>query len=269
MKHYISLGAGVQSSTLALMAAAGEITPMPDGAIFADTQGEPQSVYRWLDWLEKQLPFPVSRVTAGSLKDEALSLRVSKSGKSYFAVSVPWFLDDSGRHGIAKRQCTTDYKIAPFNREVKRLASIPRSARTPRAVVWMGISTDEIQRASPNRKPWIETRWPLLEKRMSRLACIEWMERKGFPKAPRSACTFCPYHSNAEWRRLRDEEPKAWADAVAVDEELRRKALDSVLRGTPYLHDSRVPLADVDLRSDVDRGQLLLWQDECTGYCGV
>jgi hypothetical protein len=30
MKHYISLGAGVQSSTMALMAAHGEITPMPE-----------------------------------------------------------------------------------------------------------------------------------------------------------------------------------------------------------------------------------------------
>lgn len=37
----LSLGAGVQSSTMALMAAKGEITPMPDCAIFADTQSEP------------------------------------------------------------------------------------------------------------------------------------------------------------------------------------------------------------------------------------
>jgi hypothetical protein len=33
----LSLGAGVQSTTLALMAAHGEIGPMPDCAIFADT----------------------------------------------------------------------------------------------------------------------------------------------------------------------------------------------------------------------------------------
>ncbi|WP_171177628.1 hypothetical protein [Ruegeria sp. HKCCD8929] len=32
-----SLGAGVQSTTLSLMAAHGEIGPMPDAAIFADT----------------------------------------------------------------------------------------------------------------------------------------------------------------------------------------------------------------------------------------
>ena len=67
MKHFISLGAGVQSSAMAFMAAHGEITPMPEAAIFADTQAEPQSVYDWLDWLEKQLPFPVYRVTKGDL----------------------------------------------------------------------------------------------------------------------------------------------------------------------------------------------------------
>lgn len=36
--NIISLGAGVQSSTMALMEKHGEITPMPDCAIFADTQ---------------------------------------------------------------------------------------------------------------------------------------------------------------------------------------------------------------------------------------
>ncbi len=42
MHNIISLGAGVQSSAMALMAAKGEITPMPDAAIFADTQSEPR-----------------------------------------------------------------------------------------------------------------------------------------------------------------------------------------------------------------------------------
>ena len=64
--NIISLGAGVQSSTMALMAAHGEITPMPDCAIFADTQWEPAAVYKHLEKLERALPFPVYRVTAGN-----------------------------------------------------------------------------------------------------------------------------------------------------------------------------------------------------------
>ena len=54
MLQIISLGAGVQSSTMAMMAAAGEITPMPHAAIFADTQAEPASGF-WPGIID---PFP-------------------------------------------------------------------------------------------------------------------------------------------------------------------------------------------------------------------
>ena len=54
----LSLGAGVQSSTLALMIEKGEV-PMVDAAIFSDTFGEPKAVYEWLEWLKKQLSFPI------------------------------------------------------------------------------------------------------------------------------------------------------------------------------------------------------------------
>ena len=47
----ISLGAGVQSSTMALKAGCGEF-PRPDCAIFADTGYEPKSVYIYLDYLK-------------------------------------------------------------------------------------------------------------------------------------------------------------------------------------------------------------------------
>ena len=91
--HIISLGAGVQSSTMALMAAHGEIGPMPTAAIFADTQAEPPSVYKWLDWLEERLPFPVYRVSAGNLTDDMLRLRTSKrSGQKYMKLLIPAFV---------------------------------------------------------------------------------------------------------------------------------------------------------------------------------
>ena len=63
----LSLGAGVQSTTLALMIEHGEV-PMVDCGIFADTQNEPQKVMEHLDWLEKKLSYPIYRVTAGDLK---------------------------------------------------------------------------------------------------------------------------------------------------------------------------------------------------------
>lgn len=95
--HIISLGAGVQSSTMALMAAAGEITPMPVAAIFSDTQAEPKNVYTWLDWLEKQLPFPVVRVSAGNLRDDILTPYWSNKNQKHTFESIPaYILNDDG-----------------------------------------------------------------------------------------------------------------------------------------------------------------------------
>jgi len=68
----LSLGAGVQSSTLALMAAKGLIEA-PDVAIFADTQWESRLVYDWLNVLERALTFPVIRVSVGNLRDNAIN----------------------------------------------------------------------------------------------------------------------------------------------------------------------------------------------------
>lgn len=67
----LSLGAGVQSTTLALVAAHGEITPMLDCAVFADTGEEPAGVYRHLAWLQSEdlLPFPIHVVRTGPLGD--------------------------------------------------------------------------------------------------------------------------------------------------------------------------------------------------------
>ena len=73
----LSLGAGVQSSTLALKIKHGEI-PMVDAAIFADVKGEPKNVCTWLDWLEKQLNYPVFRVTYRDLKQDILDAAVGK-----------------------------------------------------------------------------------------------------------------------------------------------------------------------------------------------
>jgi hypothetical protein len=47
----LSLGAGVQSSALALMIEQGELPPI-DAAIFADVKGEPKKVYEWLEYLK-------------------------------------------------------------------------------------------------------------------------------------------------------------------------------------------------------------------------
>lgn len=53
--NVLSLGAGVQSTAMLLMACHGEITPKPDLVIFSDTGWEPKAVYRHLEWLKTEV----------------------------------------------------------------------------------------------------------------------------------------------------------------------------------------------------------------------
>lgn len=270
--HIISLGAGVQSSTMALMAAHGEITPMPVAAIFADTLAEPASVYRWLDWLEKQLPFPVHRVTQGEgLEKDTLRVRQRKDGKgSWVPSGIPHYsINRDGSHGHGPRQCTHDFKLTPLMRKAR---SLMKEHGVRNIVQWIGISLDEAHRMKPARVKYATNRWPLIDAGMNRSDCLKWMERHGYPKPPRSSCVFCPYHSDAEWRRLRDDEPEEFAKAVQFERDYQAaKKIQTVIKKglIPYLHKSRVPLDQVDFSTDVERGQGLLWGNECEGMCGV
>jgi hypothetical protein len=265
----LSLGAGVQSSVMALMAARGEITPMPDCAIFADTQSEPDSVYQWLDWLETQLPFPIHRVTAGNLKEDLLA---SASNGSRVP-NPPLFLKTESSDGMLFRYCTTDYKIKPIYKKMRELIGLKPRQRAPKTPVieqWIGISEDEIQRMKISRDKWVVNRWPLIELRMTRLHCLEWMVDNGFNELPsKSACTFCPYHDNRQWREMRANDEKSWLEAVAVDNAIRKGINNTKDGNEMFLHASRIPLDQVDLTDAHEHQQTFSFMDECEGMCGV
>lgn len=272
--HIISLGAGVQSSTMALMAAKGEITPMPKCAIFADTQGEPKNVYEWLDYLEVLLPFPVYRVTAGSLLQNELKIvRSKKSGNLYRKNKIPAFvLKADGKKGLLGRQCTMDFKIIPLIKKTREICGIKRA--TPdigvRAIMWIGISIDEAHRMKPSRKPFIENRFPLIDMMVSRDGCLQWMKSKGYKEPPRSACTFCPFHSDAEWLNLKRNHTKDFNEAVDFERQLRQAhKQQEVLLGTPFLHNSCVPLDQVEFKDEAGYQQVSQFGNECEGLCGV
>src|SRR4029077_6169844 len=130
-------------------------------------------------------------------------------------------------------------------------------------------SIDEAHRMKPSREPWCVTRYPLIDAGLSRSDCLAWMRQRGYPKPPRSDLVFCPFHSDAEWLRLRDHEPEAFARAVRFDRELRATQLrvDNLL-GVPFIHASRKPLDQVAFRHD-GQGVLDGFGNECEGMCGV
>ena len=270
----LSLGAGVQSSTLALMIQRGEI-PMVDAAIFADTKGEPQAVYDHLNWLVKQLSYPVHRVSWRNLKQDILDA----SQGNYKAFTAPFFTLNSqtGKKAMLMRQCTSDYKIKPIVQKVRELLGLKKGERRKEGTqveMLLGISVDEVSRMKPNRLKYITNIYPLVEKKMSRTNCKEWTKKHNYPNPPRSACTFCPFHNNEEWRIVKSVKAE-WDDVVKMDlairsqERFKRKNIGkAVVNDELYIHRSCKPISEINFEKKNKDDQLNLFNEECLGYCG-
>jgi hypothetical protein len=258
MMPIISLGAGVQSTTMALMAAQGKITPMPVAAIFADTGWEPKAVYAHLDWLMSGvLPFPVYVVSAGNLRVDA-GFGMNREGKRFNG--IPWFtLSGRGKQGMGQRQCTYQYKLRPIRQKIAEMTGGRKKAS---AEIWLGISLDEATRMRPSGVQYIENRYPLIEKRISRRDCLKWLAGENYPQPPKSACVGCPFRSDDAWRALSKEE---FQDAVEVDHAIRHQ--QSPMQ--KFAHRSLKPLDEVDFSVPTDWGQLDLFNNECEGMCGI
>lgn len=157
----LSLGAGVQSTTLALMTAYGDL-PKVDGAIFADTGWEPKRVYEHLFKLRDVLEaagIPLYLVAKGNLRKDVIDPERRYASVPYFVQNEPGPCGDcnaTGRvddpegievdehgdalqikcgrcrgtghddgKGIGRRQCTSEYKLSPINRKARELLGAP------------------------------------------------------------------------------------------------------------------------------------------------
>lgn len=249
----ISLGWGIQSFSLAAMVALGELEPI-DFAIHADTTHESRLTYefadRWQGWLEER---GVKVVTVKNVKSELGNRNI---------VDIPAFTQTETSQGQIRRQCTQDWKIA----HMRRYIQLVRNGQLVEQ--WLGISLDEFQRMRQSDVRYITNVYPLIEKRVTRQDCVKWLESHGLEVPPKSACTFCPYHSMSEWRRIKNT-PEDWKKAIDVDNAIRKARPPYEL----FVHPARKPLAETDMRTMEEKGQMSLWENleenECTGTCFV
>lgn len=248
----LSLGWGVQSFTLAAMSALGEL-PKVDYAVHADTTHESQLTYefakRWTGWLEEK-SIPIITVKPDSKKLLAFY--------EYRGVFIPAYTQSNHGDGQLNRQCTGDWKIAPMRRWLQE-------HRNGEPVeMWLGISLDEFQRMKDSDVKYITNTWPLIDKKMTRKDCEQWLNQRNIEIPTKSACTFCPYHNTKEWRRIKVN-PEDWKSAIEHDNAIRKVRPPFDL----FVHPLRKPLENIDFRTEEEKGQLSLWDQECTGICGV
>jgi len=269
-----SSGLGIQSMAVSLMSFDG-ILPKLDHIIFADTGWENPVTHEACDWMreksaENGVQFTVLS-TANIYKDSLEFIR--NNGKSGRLASMPMhIMDDEGKKSMLRRQCTNEYKIQPIDlfikREVLGLKKYQRAPTTPVIRKWFGISRDEAQRMRTPHYKFEEYFYPLIfDQSMTRDECARYVTEH-YPEAPlaRSSCIGCPFHSNHEWRWIRDNFPNQFDEACEYDEAIRVR---EGMRGKSFLHKDCVPLRDVDFRTPEDMGQINMFGNECEGMCGV
>jgi hypothetical protein len=148
----------------------------------------------------------------------------------------------SSRGGILPKYCSNEWKVRPIQRYLRELG-----VTNPH--FWIGFSTDEIQRCRSD-----DTRYPLIEKRMSRNDCAALVAEMGWT-VHRSSCWMCPYQSKHEWASLPIED---FDKAVKLEMELQQVDPDV------WFHPSKRPLSERPWRDD----QYDLFDQGCdSGHC--
>ena len=286
----ISLGWGVQSWTMAAMSALGELEKV-DLALHSNTTWEREETYEfietWTPWLEDRgvsvvtvSDYEQARQVASGEPDIPAFTKVSGN-----IVHIPAHLiqNENGgkmpplhttyptgkKSGMLRRQCTHRWKIWPMRKYLRQMLD-ERGLSKQAGVVeqWLGITVDEIHRAKDSDVKWINHRFPLLEKRMTRQDCIIWLQNHNLPVPPKSSCVFCPYHTRQTFAEMKRANGPDWQIAIEVDEAIRDKRPGYAC----YVHPDRIPLTEVTIAEDFGATQLEMFVNdsdaECdSGYC--
>lgn len=237
-----SCGGGTQSAAIAALIVQ-EKLPRPDIAVMVDTGREKSSTWEYAE-----------AVLIPALRGVGVELEIVKTadwathdlygGADDQTLLMPVF---TTRDGLGKLPgyCSHKWKREPLDRWLRKVKQV-QACET-----WIGFSVDEMGRVFKQRTQWNRPRYPLIEfLRFRRDDCVRVVTDLGWPPPPRSACWQCPNQSNAEWRELRAEQPADWAQAVALDAELRER--DPHV----FLHRSGKPLSEADLESESADGGL-------------
>ena len=292
--HILNLGGGKQSTRLYLGFLGGEYLdgngePIRiNAAVFADTGDERQATYKNIEWLQQLGGPPIlvrrhPNITLGS------ALLTGMNGHGGRFVTIPAFTTpregDYRNKGITRRQCTKEFKTTIIERTIRRefVGLQPRQPLPATVEVhrYFGISWDERSRAvdierrlTLNRKGkplrGYFVHFPLLDpaRRETRMDCDRYLRAHVPHEVIKSACKFCPFHSDQEWQSIKDDPDQSdWNAVVQIDRALRTEGTvaNRKFNYPLYLHEACRPIDQIAFDNNQEKLGFLM---ECSGMCG-
>jgi hypothetical protein len=125
---------------------------------------------------------------------------------------------DNGSPG--NRNCTSTYKIKVIAKWLRQQGATKDNPAT----VAIGISTDELERATRRRPhPAQEVVYPLLEMGWDRSRCQRLIKTTLGVLAPKSSCFFCPFHKSHTWAEMRRDEPHLFEKSAELESILNER----------------------------------------------
>lgn len=180
----------------------------PDTIRYIEDVAKPYAAANGIDLVEVQRRRKTGQVV--DLYDEVMREDIR-------GVDIPVF---SAGGAPMQRRCTKNFKVLVIGRWTKAHGA---TVDDP-AIVGLGISIDEFQRANSNAfLAWHRNDYPLLDLRLSRQDCVAIIEHANLPVPPKSACWFCPFTRTTDWVRMKAKQPELFMNAVVLELDIRTK----------------------------------------------
>ena len=252
----LSCGAGMQSTALALMACENKekgkihpLVPVYDAIVFCDLGKEPPWVYDQVYFIQEAcddvgIPFYILNT---HLYDDYLNNFGNKR-----VVSIPfWTINEDGKKGKMRRNCTLDYKINAIQKFVRwtllgyKKGQWTKDEDLKAHEMHIGFSLEEERRCSDNPHKMFVNKFPLVEMGLERKDNYAYILDTWGLETKASACNICPFHRNYFFKHLKENYKGDYEDVVRMDELLETGQPNTKITSKLYISRSRKRIADL------------------------
>ena len=160
------------------------------------------------------------------------------------------------------RSCTDNFKIKPIHKKIKEI--FPQKDR--QVIMFLGITTDEIQRVKPSKVKWITNVFPLVDLNLSRQDLFAIYKQWELDPPVKSGCFCCPFQKKTEWFNLQRNHP----ELIQLSIELEHNAMKNRSNTNISLYTQNMTLKELmENYEDKQVMEELLFGDdmECEGAC--